>query len=58
MQTAVLFNTKAEARRVNRRLRDFGVLSSVCDRELRIEVTKHGAERDRDLALRIHRGEV
>lgn len=54
----VIFSNVADARRVNRRLRDFGVLSRVVGRKLWIEVTKHGAERDRALALRIHAGEV
>lgn len=57
MQEVVIFNTKADARRVSRRLRDFGVLSVTCGREVRIEVTKNGAERDRELALEISRGD-
>jgi hypothetical protein len=57
METAVIFNTKADARRVSRRLRDFGVLSFTCGREVRIQVSKNGAERDRELAIEISRGE-
>ena len=57
MQEAVIFNTKADARRVSRRLRSFGVLSVVCGREVRIEVSKNGADRDRELALQIYRRE-
>lgn len=64
MRTELIFDRVADARSVNRRLRDFGVLSRVVQGrrgqkpELHIEVTKHGAERDRDLALRIYRGEL
>lgn len=59
MQTEdIIFSTKTDARKVRQRLRDFGVLSSICGRELRIAVTKNGAERDRELAMRIHRDEV
>lgn len=63
-QEHIVFDRVADARRVNRRLRDFGVLSRVVQSrrgikpELHIEVTKHGAERDRTLALRIYRGEA
>jgi hypothetical protein len=57
MQTAVIFNTKADAQRVRNRLRNYGVLSQVVDREVRIEITKHGEDRDRELAIAIWKGE-
>ena len=63
-RTELIFDRKADAQRVNRRLRDFGVLSRVVagvrgqKPELWIEVTKHGADRDRELALQIYRREV
>ena len=49
----IIFPTKADARRVCSRLRDFSVLSSVVGREVWIQVTVNGADNDRTLALRV-----
>lgn len=63
MQTEMIFNRKDQARKVNRRLRDYNVLSRVVLKprgaELVIEVpTKRTAGSVWDLAQRIHRGEA
>lgn len=64
MRTEMIFDRVDDARRVNRKLRDYGVLSRVIagvrgqKPELWIEVTKHGEARDRALAQRIYRGEA
>lgn len=64
MQEHIIFDRVADATRVNRRLRDFGVLSRVVQGrrgqkpELHVEVTTKGAKHDRDLAIRIYRREV
>lgn len=59
MQTEMIFNRRDEARKVNRRLRDYNVLSSLKGRELVIEVpTKMTSQSVWELAQRIHRGEA
>ncbi len=59
MQTEMIFNRKDQARRVNRRLRDYNVLSTLRGRELVIEVpTKMTSQSAWELAQRIHRGEA
>lgn len=56
METAVIFNTKKDAVRVNRRLRVFSILSRVCGNEVRIMVTpKFTTESVTELALKIHK---
>lgn len=61
MQTTMIFNRKDEALKVNRRLRDYNVLSRVAPQrrgaELVIEVpTNKTSQTVWDLAQRIHRG--
>lgn len=59
MQTEMIFNRKDEAVKVNRRLRDYCVLSRVRGRELVIEVpVKMTSQSVWELAQRIHRGEA
>lgn len=56
-EETIIFNTKKEAHKVSRGLRKFGVLSRLNGREVTVLVTRNGPERDRELALAIHRGE-
>lgn len=59
MRTEMIFNRKDEAKKVNRRLRDFNVLSFVKGREVVIEVpVKMTSQSVWELAQRIHRGEA
>ena len=59
MQTEMIFNRRDEAVKVNRRLRDFNVLSSLKGRELVIEVpAKMTSQSVWNLAQRIHRAEA
>lgn len=59
MQTEMIFNRKDEARKVNRRLRHYGVLSRLNGRELVIWVpTKMTSQSVWELAQRIHCGEA
>jgi len=50
----IVFNTRADARRVRRRLRDFSILAALVSREVHIFVPKaHTRESVRALALRL-----
>lgn len=55
MKIEMIFNSKADARKVNRRLRDYNVLSSLKGRELVIEVPlKMAPQTVWELAQRLH----
>lgn len=60
MQTeTVIFSNKPDARRVWRRLADHGVLSMLCEREVRISVPpRRTNESVRELAIKIHNEQV
>ena len=57
MQTEdIIFSTKADARRVRRRLSDCGVLSFIRGRELSV-LQPAGKDSVREIALRLHKEE-